>query len=119
MRLVYLTFIIETNSKREVFLGAHEPGLSITVPLVLLALGSIFVGYLAKEVALSNVIPPIVLGSIKIIPLALTLVGVDAAFKRGRLPVPPQLSGSFLGTKPKGGLSVYFYQSVYTFFNSA
>lgn len=83
MRLVYLTFIIDTNSKRDVYMGAHEPSFKTAFPLVLLALGGVFVGYFAKEVALSSVVPPVILGSIKIIPLVLTWVGVDAAFKRG------------------------------------
>ena len=38
-------------------MGVHESSLNITFPLLLLAFGSIFVGYLAKEITLSNVIP--------------------------------------------------------------
>lgn len=83
-------------------MGVSEPTLNITGPLVLLALGSIFVGYLGKELVLSNVMSPIVINSVKIIPLFFSLFGGVLAFV------------------------VYFYyrqsyysHSVYTFFNSA
>ena len=56
-------------------MGVHESSLNITFPLLLLAFGSIFVGYLAKEITLSNVIPPIVSNSIKMIPLLFSLFG--------------------------------------------
>ena len=44
IRLIYLAFITNTNSKKEVFMGVHEPSLNITIPLVLLAFGSIGAG---------------------------------------------------------------------------
>lgn len=77
---MYITFIANTNAKKEIFLGAHEPSKNITIPLLLLALGSIFVGYLAKEAVLSNVIPPIISNTIKIIPLLFSLFGAIFAF---------------------------------------
>ena len=61
-------------------MGVHESSLNITFPLLLLAFGSIFVGYLAKEITLSNVIPPIVSNSIKMIPLLFSLFGAFFAF---------------------------------------
>ena len=112
IRLVYLTFITNTNSKREVLMGVHEPSLNITLPLVLLAFGSIFVGYLAKEVALSNVIPPVVSNYIKRTPLLLSLSGALLAFVVYDFLVAYRFND-------KKGVSLYIYQSVYTFFNSA
>nr|YP_010596877.1 NADH dehydrogenase subunit 5 [Cliona patera]WAK85271.1 NADH dehydrogenase subunit 5 [Cliona patera]WAK85285.1 NADH dehydrogenase subunit 5 [Cliona patera]WAK85299.1 NADH dehydrogenase subunit 5 [Cliona patera]WAK85313.1 NADH dehydrogenase subunit 5 [Cliona patera]WAK85327.1 NADH dehydrogenase subunit 5 [Cliona patera] len=80
MRLIYLTFITNTNSKKEILIGVHEPSLNIIFPLLLLAFGSIFVGYWGKEVILSNVIPPIVSNSIKAVPLIFSLLGAFLAF---------------------------------------
>ena len=50
MYCVRLTFITNSNSKKEVLMGVHESSLNITFPLLLLAFGSIFVGYLVKEI---------------------------------------------------------------------
>ena len=79
IRLIYLTFIANTNSKKEIYIGAHEPSFNILFPLLLLALGSIFVGYWGKEVILSNVIPPIVSNYVKVVPLILSTLGVFLA----------------------------------------
>ena len=80
IRLIYLTFITNTNSKKEVFMGAHEPSLNITIPLVLLAFGSIGVGYWAKEIILSNVVAPVVTNGVKVIPLLFSFSGGLLAF---------------------------------------
>ena len=80
IRLMYLTFITNTNSKKEIYIGAHEPSFYITLPLLLLAFGSIFVGYLGKEVLLSTVIPPIVSNFVKVVPLILSMSGALLAF---------------------------------------
>lgn len=115
IRLIYLTFITNTNSKKEVFMGVHEPSLNITIPLVLLAFGSIGVGYWAKEIILSNVVPPIVTNGVKMIPLLFSLSGGLLAF------VLYNTSMAY------GGLFINWNRSVvtqlchsgYTFFNSA
>lgn len=80
IRLIYLTFIMETNSKKEVLMGVHESSLNITFPLLLLAIGSIFVGYLGKEVVLSNIVSPIIANPVKVIPLLFSLFGAFLAF---------------------------------------
>nr|YP_009159665.1 NADH dehydrogenase subunit 5 [Halcampoides purpureus]AKQ50938.1 NADH dehydrogenase subunit 5 [Halcampoides purpureus] len=81
MRLLYLTFISNTNSKKEVFSHAHEGPWNLTLPLILLALGSIFVGYLTKEVVWSfqTTLPPIVPTSIKLMPVIFSLFGAGGA----------------------------------------
>ena len=61
-------------------MGVHEPSFNIIFPLLLLAFGSIFVGYLGKEVILSNVIPPIISNSVKVIPLILSMLGAFLGF---------------------------------------
>ena len=80
VRLIYLTFITNTNANKGIFRGAHESSLNITFPLLLLAFGSIFVGYLVKEVVLSNTISPVVSNFIKITPFVLSLLGMFLAF---------------------------------------
>jgi len=80
IRLIYLTFITNTNSKKEVLIRAQESSWAIILPLLLLAIGSILVGYLAKEIVLSNVIAPIISNFAKITPLFLSLLGALFAF---------------------------------------
>lgn len=80
VRLIYLTFITSTNVNKVIYRGAEESSLSITFPLLLLAFGSIFVGYLVKEVVLFNTIYPIVSNFIKITPFVLSLLGMLLGF---------------------------------------
>ena len=56
------------------------PSLNITIPLVLLAFGSIGVGYWAKEIILSNVVAPVVTNGVKMIPLLFSFSGGLLAF---------------------------------------
>nr|ANW36853.1 NADH dehydrogenase subunit 5 [Baikalospongia intermedia] len=124
IRLIYLTFITNSNSKKEVLMGVHESSLNITFPLLLLAFGSIFVGYLAKEITLSNVIPPIVSNSIKMIPLLFSLFGAFFAFviynssrlwRSGMNPALGDIRDVILGYQGSSRIARPFY----TFFNSA
>ena len=137
IRLIYLTFITNTNSKKEIYIGAHEPSFNILFPLLLLALGSIFVGYLGKEVILSNVIPPIVSNYVKVAPLILSTLGVFLAIivyeqfvrlpKLWYFPINYKKiiyqnvkNKTFLMKDGKWRRSVInMYHMVYTFFNSA
>jgi NADH-ubiquinone oxidoreductase chain 5 len=48
-RLVYLTFLARPNGLKTVIGGAHEVPLTMGVPLIVLSFGSIFWGYLAKD----------------------------------------------------------------------
>nr|YP_009511909.1 NADH dehydrogenase subunit 5 [Gracilariopsis longissima]AXI97836.1 NADH dehydrogenase subunit 5 [Gracilariopsis longissima]UAD89938.1 NADH dehydrogenase subunit 5 [Gracilariopsis longissima] len=48
-RLIYLTFINSTNASRNIILNSHEPSLYMLLPLIILGFGSIFVGYLTKD----------------------------------------------------------------------
>nr|AYV91370.1 NADH dehydrogenase subunit 5 [Halichondria panicea] len=135
MRLIYLTFMTDTNLKKTVLTKVHESAWNITLPLFLLALGSIFVGYLGKEVVISNVIPPMISNSVKMLPLILSLFGALLAFViydrvtreavvrvnsiinvrsslytneiRGEDPIEQRSKGAWL------------FHVVYTFFNSA
>lgn len=117
IRLIYLTFITNTNSKKRIFIKAHEGYWSIVLPLFLLALGSIFVGYLGKELLLSNIIPPIIFNSVKIVPLLLSLLGGLLAFM---IYDYISLKLEFLRRRTGfGGIGLDIYYIVYTFFNTA
>nr|QJS34585.1 NADH dehydrogenase subunit 5 [Phanopathes sp. NB-2020] len=81
IRLIYLTFISDTNSRKEIYIHAHEGSWNLTLPLILLALGSLFVGYLTKEVIWSFqvTLPPIIPIFIKLMPVVFSLLGATLA----------------------------------------
>lgn len=114
-RLIYLTFITNTNSKKETIFGAQESPWVVMVPLLVLAFGSVFVGYIGKELALSYVVAPIIPNFTKVLPLLLSLVGAGFAFvvyfTKGRVRVKKRLFGR--------GRGQYIRNIIYTFFNSA
>ena len=47
-RLLFQTFIVPSNSFRRDILWYHDVPIHMAIPLILLALGCLFVGYLAK-----------------------------------------------------------------------
>nr|CAD5128096.1 nad5 [Tethya citrina] len=117
IRLIYLTFITDSNSKKEDLLKVHESSWSIIIPLLFLALGSIFAGYLGKEIILSNVVSPIISNLVKLVPLLLSLLGALLAFI---------VYNNVIVTRYKLNINVKiirFIQSlcheIYTFLNSA
>ena len=106
VRLIYLTFITNTNTNKVVFRGADESSLSITFPLLLLGFGSIFVGYLVKEMMLFNTINPVISNYIKITPFVLSLLGM--------------LLGFLVYRRTEGVYNKFEgHRVLYTFFNSA
>lgn len=48
-RLIFFAFLTETNAYKNIIRNAHDVPLEMGVPLGLLAFGSIFVGYLSKD----------------------------------------------------------------------
>lgn len=48
-RLVYLAFLARPNGQKTVIGGAHEVPLSMGIPLIVLSFGSIFWGYLSRD----------------------------------------------------------------------
>jgi NADH-ubiquinone oxidoreductase chain 5 len=52
IRLIYLTFLKPTNSSRIILINAHESSMVMLLPLLILCIGSIFVGYIAKDLFL-------------------------------------------------------------------
>ena len=49
LRLLYYTFLTNTNSNIKVFKLAHESPWNMSLPLLILAFGSIFIGYCFKD----------------------------------------------------------------------
>jgi NADH-ubiquinone oxidoreductase chain 5 len=49
MRLLFLAFLTKPRGYREVYMHAHEPGIFMLLPLMLLVLGAIFVGFIFKD----------------------------------------------------------------------
>lgn len=48
-RLLYLTFIADTNAYKSFIKNAHDAPLIMALPLIFLAFGSIFIGYLTRD----------------------------------------------------------------------
>jgi NADH-ubiquinone oxidoreductase chain 5 len=49
-RLLYYVFYSPTNSYKTIIKGTHESPLAMTIPLFILSIGSIFTGYMSKDV---------------------------------------------------------------------
>lgn len=52
IRLLYLTFYTRPTGFKKVLETAHEPSLLMSIPLFILSLGSIFIGYIMKDMCL-------------------------------------------------------------------
>jgi NADH-ubiquinone oxidoreductase chain 5 len=48
-RLIYLTFLTFPNGNKYHYLKAHEPGIFMIIPFVVLAILSIFIGFFNKD----------------------------------------------------------------------
>jgi proton-translocating NADH-quinone oxidoreductase chain L len=48
-RLIFFTFLSETNAHKNIIIHAHDAPFKMAFPLGILALGSIFIGYLTKD----------------------------------------------------------------------
>jgi NADH-ubiquinone oxidoreductase chain 5 len=49
IRLVYFTFLIKPNGYKNYYKSIHDAPLYLAIPLFILALNSIFFGYLNKD----------------------------------------------------------------------
>jgi len=49
IRLIYLTFITDTNAYHSILKNVHEVPIKMAIPLMILAFGSIFIGFLTKD----------------------------------------------------------------------
>lgn len=48
-RLLFLTFLNNTNASRVIAYKLHESSIIMLLPLLVLSVGSIFIGYLSKD----------------------------------------------------------------------
>ncbi len=48
-RLVFLTFLNKSNSFKQYILNTHDASIIAAIPLILLAIGSMFIGYITKD----------------------------------------------------------------------
>jgi NADH-ubiquinone oxidoreductase chain 5 len=95
-RLIYLTFISNPNGFKNAIQHAHDAPLPMAIPLFILCLGSIFVGYLTKDLFI-GLGTPFWNNAIYIAPQNLTMI--DAEFIPTHikwLPVIVSLSGAIL-----------------------
>jgi NADH-ubiquinone oxidoreductase chain 5 len=98
IRLLHLTFLSKTNAYPKVLENAHEPSWPMSFPLVFLCFGSIFVGYLTKDLLIgvgtdfwSNAIfthpknltlleAEFIPHYIKLVPLVISILGAGSSF---------------------------------------
>jgi len=95
-RLIYLTFLAPVNAKRSVIQVAHESSIFIILPLLVLSLGSLFSGYLTRDlfVGLGSVFFG---NSIFVLPKNFNLVEAEfLPLQIKLLPLVFSLSGMFL-----------------------
>ena len=97
-RLLYLVFLSKPNGNKNIILNAHEGSLRMSLPLFILSIFSIFIGYLTKDMFIgfgtnfwgaSIFIKPVnylmtdiefLNVSLKLLPLVVTLLGIFCAY---------------------------------------
>jgi proton-translocating NADH-quinone oxidoreductase chain L len=97
-RLVYLTFITNTNAYKKIVEHAHDAPIRMAIPLVILLFGTIFVGYLTRDLIiglgtdfwgnaifilpshLNMIDSEFIPWNIKLIPVMFSLTGASMAF---------------------------------------
>jgi NADH:ubiquinone oxidoreductase subunit 5 (subunit L)/multisubunit Na+/H+ antiporter MnhA subunit len=76
MRLLILTFVTTPNSSLTNRIGVHESPIAITLPLGILAVGSIIVGYLFKDLII-GVGTSFYGQAIEVLPQHVTLISAE------------------------------------------
>nr|YP_010131424.1 NADH dehydrogenase subunit 5 [Bruguiera sexangula]YP_010131458.1 NADH dehydrogenase subunit 5 [Bruguiera x rhynchopetala]QPZ76244.1 NADH dehydrogenase subunit 5 [Bruguiera sexangula]QPZ76302.1 NADH dehydrogenase subunit 5 [Bruguiera x rhynchopetala] len=118
-RSLFLTFLVPTNSFGRDIVRCHDAPIPMAIPLILLALGSLFVGYLAKSNFWAN--SPFVLPKneilaesefaaptiTKLIPILFSTSGASVAYNVN--PVADQFQRAFQTST--------FFNRLYSFFN--
>jgi NADH-ubiquinone oxidoreductase chain 5 len=98
MRLIYLVFLTKTNAYKRVIQNAHDAPFLMTFPLIILSFGSVFIGYLTKDMVIglgtnffgnsifclpNNIIlveAEFIPHSIKLLPVFFSLLGTISTF---------------------------------------
>lgn len=124
-RLLYLTFITKTNAYKSSVSHTHDAPIIMAIPLMVLAIGSIFVGYIFKDMII-GLGTSFWANSIFVLPKNLTLI--DAEFiphPIKLLPVILSLIGASLAWLLNSSYGYFLYElkanrlgrDFYTFFN--
>lgn len=117
-RLIYYVFYSSTNTYKNIIKSAHESPFAMTFPLFLLSLGSIFSGYLSKDIFI-GLGSSFFSDSIYILPQ--NLIIIDSEFIPcyiKLLPTVLSLVGMFLSLFLLKNLEIYFVKLVeIRFFN--
>lgn len=52
IRLINIAFIQDAQGDMGTYKKAHEPGIAMTLPLVILGIASIYIGYIMKDIVI-------------------------------------------------------------------
>jgi len=77
MRLAFLTFLSEPNGYKPVLIGAHDAPIKMALPLLILSVPSIFIGYLSRDLFI-GLGSPFWNGALFVLPTNLN--AIDAEF---------------------------------------
>jgi len=103
VRLLFLVFLSQPNGNKKIILNAHESSFFLTIPLFILSIFSIFIGYLSKDLLIGfgthfwN-------GSILILPKHYSLIDIE--FINSFIKILPMLITAF------GGICAYLIYSL-------
>ncbi|RLN45606.1 hypothetical protein BBO99_00008839 [Phytophthora kernoviae] len=81
-RLLFFAFLSETNAYKNIIKHAHDVPLEMGIPLGILAFGSIFIGYISKDIPLNNqmIDAEFLPTFFKLLPVILSFCGLFSAF---------------------------------------
>lgn len=124
-RLLYLTFLTDSNAPQSSFISSHESPARMSIPLVILAFGSIFIGWLFKDMIIGPGTSFWSDNSVFILPSNTNLFEAEflSPFIKW-IPVIFSIAGALIGFllyhfSPASLLSLKISnKSVYTFFNN-
>lgn len=92
IRLIYITFITDSNASQRAISKAHESPWAMSLPLFLLSIGSIFVGYIFKDMFI-GMGSSFFGGSISVLPEHLSVI--DAEFLPAEIKIIPVIFSIF------------------------
>jgi len=128
VRLLYLTFIGETNSFKSVIRNVHDSPIRMAIPLIVLSFGSMFVGYVFKDMFIGlgtsfwgnslgayNSLGDVLLLEAEFLPAYIKLFPVAFSLFFGFLAYTLYDQLAYLTYL--GGENSFFFRSVYAFFN--
>jgi len=82
-RLIYYTFLGHNQNSIEIFNKSHEGEWNLTLPLILLLICSIVIGYFLQVNLLGDEIPVMITNNYKFLPLWVSLIGATLSILMG------------------------------------